>query len=164
MTVRKALLWLMLVSLALSAAGGALAVLTAGSDTIWRVVGTGLAAAVAAGLLLANSMVLDKEKSRASGLLGMAAVVAAFLLTLALIWELVRGFTSGRREEESIALTLFAVLLAALPTMLFLRLSYVASARWAGQVGVTTCAVAFVMMLIGSWWDPIGSSTNDRAR
>jgi hypothetical protein len=153
MTFRQGLLWLMLVSLGLSAVAGALAVLTAGSDVIWRVVGTGCTAALAAGLLLALSFLLDKEKSRSAGLLGTMAVVVAFLLTLALIWDLGSTLSSRFRMEESMALTLLAVLIAAPPAMLFLGIAPAQSAKWAARIGLATCATAFVLMLLGSWFE-----------
>lgn len=153
MTLRKGLLWLMLVSLGLSAVGGALAVLTEGRDIVWRVVGTGLTAAVAAGLLLSLSVLLDKEKSRSAGLLGIGAVVAAFLLTLALIWDISRIFTLGFNRSECLALTLLALLLCAPPAALFLRLVSSELGRLSGIVGASSCAIAFVLMLAGTWWN-----------
>lgn len=161
MTFRRGLLWLMLVSLGLSAIAGALAVLTAGSDVIWRVVGTGCTAAVAAGLLLALSFLLDKDKSRSAGLLGTIAVVLAFLLTLALIWDISSAWGFRPQTEESLGLTLLAILATAPPAMLFLRVATLAGWTWAARVGLVACASAFVLMLAGSWWDRIGSSTVD---
>jgi hypothetical protein len=156
MTFRRGLLLLMLVSLGLSAVAGALAVLTAASDVIWRVVGTSCTAAVAAGLLLGLSFLLDKEKARPAGLLGMMATIAAFLLTLALIWDLGSTMSSRFEVEESLALTLLAVFATAPPAMLFLRVATVASGKWAAKVGLATCAVVFLVMLLGSWWRSAG--------
>src|SRR5690242_18298720 len=84
---RQLLLRIMLWSLALSAVAGVAAVLLGGQDVIWRVAGTGAAAAVASGLLMAASRLVDREITRPAGLLAMAATVAEFLLGLTLIWE-----------------------------------------------------------------------------
>src|SRR5947209_5370632 len=86
MPLRRLLLRVMLGALAFSAAAGVLAVLAFSSSVAWRVVGTGVVTAVAAGLMLAMSRLVDREPSRMAGLLGMAAVVAEFTLALGLIW------------------------------------------------------------------------------
>jgi hypothetical protein len=66
MTLRKGLLRLLLLSLGLVAVGGALAVLMAERDVIWRVVGTGLATAVGAGLLISGGgLLIGGEMQRA---------------------------------------------------------------------------------------------------
>jgi len=164
MPLRKILLRLMLLSLALSAAGGALAVLTAGTDVTWRVIGTGMATALAAGLLLPLSLLLDREKARPPGLLGMAVVVLAFLLTLALIWNVASVLgPGGTNAGDATAFTLLALLLAAPPAMLFLRLVSTEQGRVAGWVGAAASAAAFVAMLVGSWLDgSVLSSSNEK--
>src|SRR3990172_5249108 len=95
MPTRAVLLRLMLWSLGLAAATGVLAVLFQGGDLVWRVVGTGIATAAACGLLIPTSVLIDRERTRAGGLLGMAVVILEFLLALGLIWELLQGFLSG---------------------------------------------------------------------
>lgn len=152
MPLRKILLRLMLLSLALSAVAGALAVLTSERDVVWRVVGTGIVTALAAGFLLPLSLLLDREKSRPSGLLGMAVVVLAFLLTLGLMWGVGSIFGPGSTSAgDAMAFTLLALLFAAPPAMLFLRLVWTEQGRVAGWVGLGASTAAFVAMLVGSW-------------
>lgn len=90
----------MLWSLGLAAATGVLAVLFQGGDLVWRVVGTGLATAAACGLLIPTSVLIDRERTRAAGLLGMAVVIFEFLFALGLIWKLLQGFLSSINGAE----------------------------------------------------------------
>lgn len=147
MALRKILLRLMLGSLAVSALGGALAVLASSTDVVWRVVGTGATAAVASALLLVLSLLIDKPKSRAAGLLGMAGVVGAFILSLPLIWDIL----PASNVELPVALTMLAVIGAALPGMFFLRVMFAARGEWAGIVGAAGCAVGFLTIITGIW-------------
>ena len=146
----------MLASLGLAAVAGASAVFVAGHELTWRVVITGVVTAVACGLLLAASMLVDGEKSRAAGLVGMAAIIAEYLVALVLIW-----FESFNNSAfESFWLTALAILLAAPPAMLFLRLA--TPGRDVGAVlGVILSAVCFAIMMIGTWF-PFASQV-DRA-
>src|SRR5437588_9539092 len=114
MPLRKLVLRIMLVSLGLAAAAGASAVFVGGRELVWRIVLMGIATAVACGLLLAAAMLVDGERSRPAGLLGMAAIVAEYLISLALIW-----FDSFNNSSfESVWLTALAILLATPPAML----------------------------------------------
>jgi hypothetical protein len=148
MTFRKLLLRLMLGLLALSALLGVVAVLVAGRDDIvWRVVGTGLCAAGAAGVLLVLSLLTDQPKSRAAGLAGMIAAVAAFVLSLMLIWDLHVSLS----EDWAEGLTLLLTLGAAPPVMFFLRVMQAERMHWAGIAGVVGCGTAVVLILIAIW-------------
>ncbi|MCH7808049.1 MAG: hypothetical protein IIB60_02385, partial [Planctomycetes bacterium] len=106
MTLRIVLLRAMLWSLGLSAVTGVLAVLFQGGDLVWRVVGTGVTTAIACGLMLRASTLVDREESRPAGLLGMGVVIAEFLMALLLIWEAPRHLW-GVRWVEEIALTMW---------------------------------------------------------
>jgi hypothetical protein len=138
----------MLASLGFSAVAGVLAVLMAGQDVVWRIVGTGMLAAVASGLMIVLSLLMDKEKSRAAGLLGMCAVVLAFLLSLFLVWDL--RFAS--RGEEPAVFALLLVLGATPPLMLFLRVMFASGGKWAGIVGVVGCAAGCALIIIAILW------------
>jgi hypothetical protein len=119
MPLRKLVLRIMLASLGLAAVAGASAVFAGGRELVWRIVLTGIVTAAACGLLLATSMLVDGEKSRTAGLLGMTAVVAEYLVALLLVW-----FESFNNSSfESVWLTALAIFLAAPPAMLFLRLA-----------------------------------------
>ena len=111
MPLRRILLKGMLWSLGFAAVAGVLTVLTRGGDWAWRVVGTGFMTAAACGLMLAMVKLVDLEKTRLSGLIGMAAVVIEFLIGLMLIWDL-PGLLWGRWEEE-LALTMVFLALGA---------------------------------------------------
>jgi hypothetical protein len=163
MSLRKFLLRLMLVSLAFSALAGASAVLMAGQDVVWRVVGTGMIAAVGSGLMLVLSLLMDKERSRPAGLLGMVAVVAAFLIGLLLIWDLKFIF----HADWAIGLTLLLIFGAAPPAMLFLRVRFADGGKWAGIIGLTGCGIGFALLLGAIWYGDIsgryGSVAEDLA-
>jgi len=146
MPLRKLVLRIMLVSLGLVAAAGASAVFVAGHALVWRIVLTGICTAVACGLLLAASMLVDGEKSRTAGLLGMAAIISEYLIVLVLVW-----FESFNNSAfESVWLTALAIFLAAPPAMLFLRLA--TPSRDPGAVlGLCVTGASFAMAMIGSW-------------
>jgi hypothetical protein len=156
MSLRKWLLRLMLASLAFSALAGVAAVLLAGRDVIWRVVGTGATAAVASGLLLVLSLLMDKEKSWAAGLFGMAATIAAFILTLILVWNV----SWSSRGDWSLALSLLLLLGTAPPMMFFLRVMFAEGGRWAGIVGAIACAIGFLGILAAIWLEAFGSQSS----
>ena len=54
----------MLWSLGLAAATGVLAVLFQGGDLVWRLVGTGFTTALACGLIIPASLLVDRERVR----------------------------------------------------------------------------------------------------
>jgi len=88
MPLRTIFLRLMLWSLGLAAATGALAVLTLGGNLVGRLVGTGIATALACALMMPASLLIDRKQLRWAGLLCMAAVTAEFLMALSLIWRI----------------------------------------------------------------------------
>jgi hypothetical protein len=151
MPLRKLVLRIMLASLALAALAGVSAVFVAGRELVGRIVLTGISTAVACGLLLAASWLVDSDKSRPAGLLGMAAIIAEYLVALLLIWF--ESFNSS--TSEPVWLTALAIFLTAPPTMLFLRLA--TPTRDPGALlGVFLSAACFAMMMIGNWF-PFGS-------
>ena len=158
MSLRKLVLRSMLVSLGLAAAAGASAVFVAGHELVWRIVLTGICTAVACGLLLPASMLVDGEKSRPAGLLGMAAIIAEYVIVLALVW-----FESFNNSSfEPVWLTALAILLATPPAMLFLRLA--TPSRDPGAVlGVCVTTASFAMAMIGTWV-PFGMQSDPAGR
>ncbi len=93
----------MLWSLGLAAAAGIMAALLAIDEVMVRVMFTGLAAAAAALLLLLLTKLIDRERTRPAGLLGMSIVMVEFLLALGLIWI---PLGSGSRVDESMAMSM----------------------------------------------------------
>jgi len=156
MGLRQVLLRMMLWSLGLSAAAGVCAVLLAGHELIWRVAGTGTAAAVASALLLASSRLVDRESTRSAGLLAMTLVIAEFLLALILIWDFA-PWGNSLVDEEHFALTAAAAALAGLPAVFFLYVAGRPGGAPAGWLAVVLCGVCFAAMLAGTWWRDIGS-------
>jgi len=100
MPFRTVLLRLMLWSLGLAAGTGVLAVLLQGGDLVWRIVGTGLATALACGLMIPTAAMVDRREVRWAGLLGMGTVVAEFLLALILIWNAARAILPWVRDPD----------------------------------------------------------------
>jgi hypothetical protein len=150
MPMRKVLLRLMLGSLGFAAAAGVLAALSGGDETVWRVVGTGFATALACGLMLPFSPMLDQEKTRVIGLSGVAVILVEFLLAMALIWE-VPQLLFGLQWEEELALTMLFFGLAAVLLAPARKLADMPQSRLAGRVGVGTIAVTFGAFLIAIW-------------
>lgn len=150
MNLRKFLLRIMIWSLAAAAVLGALAILTSGSDIIWRIAGTTGATAACAAALMAASLLLNKETGRASGLVGMAAALIATLLSFLLIWELV-DLIPTKHSELTVAATIGFIFLCVIPAMAFLRLRHHPAGRIASNVGVILTALTFAMFLIPVW-------------
>jgi len=150
MQLRKLLLKVMIWSLAAAAVLGALAILTSGSDIIWRIAGTTGATAVCAAAMMAASLLLNKETGRAAGLVGMAAALIATLLSLLLIWEL-DDLIPTVHSELTVAATIGFILLCVIPAMAFLRLRHLPAGRVASNVGIILTALTFAMFLVPPW-------------
>ncbi len=148
--MRKVLLRLMLGSLGFAAAAGVLAALSGGGETVWRVVGTGFATALACGLMLPFTPMLDQEKTRAVGLSGAAVILVEFLLAMALIWE-APELLFGLQWEEELAQTMLFFGLAAVFLVPARKLADEPQGRLAGRVGVGTIVVTFGAFLIAIW-------------
>lgn len=151
MQLRKILLRVMIWSLAVAAVLGALAILTSGSDIIWRIAATTGVTAACAAILMAASLLLNKDTGRASGLVGMWATLVAALLTLALIWEL-DDLLPSPHTEESTALTLGFLALCTIPAMGFLRARHSPPLRIASIVGVILTVLTFCLFMLPAWF------------
>src|SRR5580704_2258749 len=120
MTLRKLLLRVMLCSLAAAAVLGVIAMLFFRETIIARVIGTAMSTAIAAGLLMALSLLADRENFRAAGIAGMSAVVAEYLLCLMMTW-LFDAFGNSQWGEAAGALML-TIAGVILPAMFYLRI------------------------------------------
>ncbi|MGB2985249.1 MAG: hypothetical protein WBE26_05145 [Phycisphaerae bacterium] len=150
MPLRTILLQVMLWSLAVAAATGVLAVLSLRGALPWRIVGTGLTTAFACALMLPVSALVDREKSRAAGLLGMAGVILEFVMALMLIWEAPRHLL-GKSWDDEIALTMVLFGLAALLVMSLTGLQQRPYGFVAARVGMVVTLATFVACLLAIW-------------
>ena len=144
-------------SLAVAAVAGILAVFVA-SDVIWRVVGTGFLTAVAALLMLPLSHMIDRQKTRPAGLLGMSAVVVEFVLILMLIWEVTGVLRTSWRVEQALWSTAGIVACSALVAMVCLLALHRRDMRIAGMVGLAMTAAFVLASMIATW---VASATVD---
>ena len=151
MQLRKLLLRVMIWSLAVAAVLGTLAILTSGSDIIWRIAATTGVTAASAAILMAASLLLNKDAGRTSGLVGMWGTLIAAVLTLALIWDLDDLFP-GPHTEESTALTIAFLALCTIPAMGFLRARHSAPLRIGSNVGVVLTFITFCLFLFPAWF------------
>ncbi len=140
----------MLWSLGFAALTGVGAILLQGGDLTWRVVGTGLITAAAAGLLMACSKMIDREKTRSAGLLGMCGVVAEFVMALLMIWRVIVELF-GVSVEERVGLTMLFVGLCLPVAAALLGKMAEARTRHLVRVGAVLCAIVLALLLIGAW-------------
>ena len=150
MELRRILLRIILWSLGIAAVLGAMAVLTGGRETLWRVSATTALTAVAAALLMPVSLLLDQSKSRPAGVLGTALVVIEFLLGLALIWNMTQ-YAPVAAMSEKVALTMTFLAVCGVPAMAFLRTLRTSYARAAAPLGLAFSALSFTLMMFGVW-------------
>src|SRR5262245_32645879 len=151
MGFRRILLRIMLWSLAAAAGLGILAMLFFREETIWRVIGTAVITAIAAGLMLACTRGADNPKARTAGVLAMALVVLEFMLAMLLIWATSLSFIFGGRREEEIGLTMFALAVTGIPAVAMVRLLQVPKARFASPVVLSLARVGLAGMVLASW-------------
>lgn len=150
MPLRTILLRVMLWSLGIAAVTGVLSVLTQSGAVAWRVVGTAITTAVASALMLPVSALVDRNKTRPAGIVGMGAVTVEFLSALFLIWEIPQALW-GVRWEEELAGTMSIVCGAAICLMIFLQLQNTAAMKVASRVGMIATAVTFGAWLLFAW-------------
>ena len=157
MAFRKLLLRVMLWSLALAAVCGVLAVLFSAHETAWRVVGTMVTTAVAAGLMMWMSVLSEKQRTREAGFLGMAMVVMEWMLAEALIWDIRQAFGLGYHFEESVGMSMAFGAGTAMWAMLALTWRERKGFERAAVVGLIVAATVALLWLLGAWW-PEGST------
>jgi hypothetical protein len=150
--LRRIILWVMLVALGLSAALAVVGVLTTNIGEEYQMIGTGIAAAVASGLLLASCKFLDSEKSRQAGLMLMAVIVFEFILVLVALWNPLAG-SSRWRGQEALTLTAVCFPVVALPATIFFHIRQFQGGRLAAFLGMAMCAVTFIAFLRAIWGD-----------
>jgi hypothetical protein len=140
----KAMLWL----LGTAAVLGVLTVLTASYEILGRVGGTVLATAIVAGFLWPLSLMVDRAKIMAAGLLGMASVIVVYCLIIPLIWDL------DSYGEEMFFLSLAIGLTTPLGMAAMLMVAF-PKTQLAGRLGIVV-----YLLVVGSFcvaiWHPGG--------
>jgi ssDNA-binding Zn-finger/Zn-ribbon topoisomerase 1 len=149
--LRRMMLWIMLGALAASGALAVLGILTGSFEESYRTIGTGAAAVVASGLLLAACKLLDSEKTRRTGLFLMGLIVAEFILTLLAMWDPLRMGAPYHPSEGMFDMTALCFAAAAVPVGLFFHVRGLRGGRVAGLLGMTLCAAAFASFLMAIW-------------
>jgi len=149
MELRRILLRILLVALALAALAGVVGVLAAGGKTVWQIVWTAGVTAVAVGIMFPFSWMIDKQKWRAGGLGGMIWAVVAYLLATGLIWEF--GAFGSWRVQECVGLTLVSWILCGLPAVILLAFAGIPQGRIAAWTGVWLAAGVFCLFLVAVW-------------
>lgn len=142
----------MLWSLGLAAMLGVLAVLLQGGDLVWRIVGTGIATAVACALMLPASALVDRAQFRWAGLLGMAAVIVEFLLALSLIWQIAKPlFGTVVDIELKIALTMIFLSIAVVLAIALAKPLCIPRHSIAARTGLAFIAAGFIAYFAAIW-------------
>ena len=149
MTPRKLLLIVMLAALAASALMGIMAILVTSDQMLARLLGTSIATAVAAGLLLPASLLTDRPKLRAGGLAAMGVILLSWVFVLALIWLDGLGLSSDLYWR--IGASWGFLLLTGIPAAGVLLLQSVRWARVAVWLFVAMAVYAYLVCLAGAW-------------
>jgi hypothetical protein len=148
---RKVLLRVVFWALGLAAGFGAVGVIFAGHDTLWRIVGTCVATAVGAFLTLAASRHLDRETTWLSGVMAIALIVIEYLAALGQIWRLF-----GRAEEPA-AFTMVFLAATAAPAIALAGVMKRPDNALSARAGLFASAVVFLILMVGTWGGWLGA-------
>jgi hypothetical protein len=153
---RRVLLRIVFWALGLAACFGAVGVIFAGHETLWRIVGTCAATGAGALLLLGACRQLDQEATWLPGVLAVCLIVSEYLGTLGLTWNLFRG------AEERMAQTMIFLVGAALPAIAFAAIRKRPAAAVSARVGFLASGVVFVLLMVGTWGSGLGEALSKR--
>lgn len=160
---RKVILRVLLWSLGLAAIVGAMAVLFGTSDVAWRVAGTSMLVAVACGLLLPLSLMIDRQKARPAGLVGVGVVVAEFILLMTLLWmpDWMSQLGSSRQFDWALWQTVWVLAVCGVVAVVFARAASSIAGSWTGRVGFVLTLAVFGLGTLPAWWRVfVGSSSS----
>ncbi len=152
---RNYILKALLGALAVTAVAGVIGVVSS-EETMWRIGGTGFAAAIASLLMLRMATLLDQPATRSAGLAGAIGITIEFILVVILTWDLSGAFPG---DETEILGTAAMVGVAMVASMAFLRLLGKPPTRVASIVGLAVTAAACGTGMIATWW-PRGTIGN----
>jgi hypothetical protein len=153
---RKVLLRIVFWALGLAACFGAAGVIFAGHDTLWRIVGTCAATAIGAFLLLAASRLLDREETWLSGFMAVSLLLAEYLATLGLIWNLFAG------AQEPVGLTMLSLAATAIPAIAFSAILKRPDSAVSARVGLLAASAVFILLQVGTWASWLGKTRAER--
>jgi hypothetical protein len=144
MELRRVLLRIMLLCLALAAVGGAYAVTTSTSNDIaWQVIGSAIATAVATAVMLLFSLGSERPTLRPLSLAGLIWALGLFLIALAYIWLTL--------PSDPMAATLSAWIYCISPAVLLCCVLDIPQLRIAAMVGIGIGILAFLISAFPQW-------------
>jgi len=160
---RKVLLRIVFWALGLAACFGAVGVIFAGHDTLWRIVGTCAATAVGAFMMLVASRQLDQDTTWLPGIMAICLIVVEYLAILGSIWEIF-----GTAQEPA-ALTMLFLAATAVPAIGFSGILRRQDGALSARVGLVASSAVFILLMVGTWggwlkavpaerWDILGLS------
>jgi len=148
---RKVLLRIVFWALGLAACFGAAGVIFAGDERVWRIVGTCVATAAGAFLLLAASRQLDQETTWLPGVMAISLIVTEYLATLGMIWDFFRS------AHEPVAFTMLFLVATSVPAIVFSGILKRPDGALSGWVGLFASVVVFALLLVGTWGGWLGA-------
>jgi len=150
--LRRMILWVMLGALGLTALLAIVGVVDSSFQESYRMIGSGIAAVAASGLLLAAGRRLDSPKSRKTALFIMGLIIVQFVLALLAFWDPLRMVgLGGFNSEESFDFTALSFIPIAIPLGLFFYVCQLRGGFAAGLLGILATAVTFTIFLIAIW-------------
>lgn len=149
MNLQRTLLRLMLLTLGIAAAVGVVAIFFS-TGVMGRVALTALVGGVCIGLAIPVSKLLDSEKSRAGGLLGLSSIVLALVTFLAAIW--IRLFASWDTEIQ-LTLTGLLVLIGGMLGGFLLPFASRTGVHWASRAAVAADLATMAFLASAIWFD-----------
>ena len=142
---RKALLRIVFWALGLAACFGAAGVIFAGDERVWRIVGTCVATAAGAFLLLPASRELDRETTWLPGVISIALIVTEYLATLGMLWKFF-----GRAQDPA-AFTMLFLVATTVPAIVLSRIMKRPDGALSAWVGIFASVVVFALLMVGTW-------------
>ena len=149
MTLQRRLQHAILALLGLAALVGVATIFYHDRDFLGRVAGTLLVAAIAIAIAIPASKKLSVQAERTAGLVILLAIVVAFCLGFASIWQDV-VFTLF---DWHLPVTTLAYCVCIVPALRFLALIKQPGGRVCGFAGVTLSILCFVCWLLAIWFD-----------
>lgn len=148
--LRRIMLWVMLGALGASGLMAVVGVLGNDIDQAWKMIGSGIDAVVAAGLMLAVCKLLDSEKMRKTGLFVLGMILVEFILVLLAFWDPLRNWmVRDSNERQALTALLFAVV--AIPAIVFFHVRQLRGGALSGFLGMVCCAAAYAFFLYAIW-------------